>query len=422
MTRAEKVQRTRRFIEKLQQIVATADLDDDCKQTLPRFHKCEQNLIRFLSDAGFSNDASVVESHASHIPATYGAPLIHTIKDDVEFYVGKLDAILQDLLYPSYAAEPRSPESPTAISNAATWNDIEKNLNDLDLVETETLRAFSKVSPPGSQNPAFNARFADAKQQIRDILQERSKGELGASDNEPSAKSEGLVRKIVIGIVITLVAGGSSPWWWAAIFPKPAVKIISAECSPDVLRNQLFRAASNKSAVIKTTATTMRGKLSLQEFKCVSDLAAVLLEQDPDNGHGLYFSGEAWRFEAMEDPKRSEFCRDRMREYFLKYITNEPLLPSDERNGNGKVCYERENGYCAERTAWISHLMAVDYCQWAEDSRDKITKIKRLERAARFSKIDLEFGGFDQVTPSAVLRERIEKELQNLGASYPTDP
>ena len=53
-------------------------------------------------DAGFHQDASVIASHAHHIPATYGAPLIHTIRDDVEFYCGKLTAILEDLVNPIY--------------------------------------------------------------------------------------------------------------------------------------------------------------------------------------------------------------------------------------------------------------------------------------------------------------------------------
>ena len=87
---------------KLRDIVATADVEEDCKIALPKFHKCEQNLIHFLSDAGFEDDAVVVESHASYIPATYGAPLIETIEKDVDFYCGKLNAILDDLLDPVY--------------------------------------------------------------------------------------------------------------------------------------------------------------------------------------------------------------------------------------------------------------------------------------------------------------------------------
>ncbi len=107
MTRDDKIQRIRRFIDRLQQIVATADVDDDCKQALPRFHSCEQKLISFLADACLHQDASVISSHAQYVPATYGAPVIDTMKDDVEVYCGKLNAILEDLLDPIYTPEPK---------------------------------------------------------------------------------------------------------------------------------------------------------------------------------------------------------------------------------------------------------------------------------------------------------------------------
>jgi hypothetical protein len=109
MTSEEKIGYIRGFIQRLQEIVATADVGDDCKRALPRFHNCEQNLISFLGDAGFHNDASIVAANANHIPATYGAPLIDSIQEDVEFYCGKLDAILEDLLHPIYT--PNSKQS-----------------------------------------------------------------------------------------------------------------------------------------------------------------------------------------------------------------------------------------------------------------------------------------------------------------------
>lgn len=107
MTRDEKIEHVKRFIQRLQEIVATADVDDDCKQALPRFNKCEQNLISFLGDAGFQQDASIIASHANYIPATYGTPLIYTMREDVEFYCRKLNAMLEDLLHPIYTPKPK---------------------------------------------------------------------------------------------------------------------------------------------------------------------------------------------------------------------------------------------------------------------------------------------------------------------------
>jgi hypothetical protein len=108
MTTSEKVEQIRKFIDRFQQIIDTADVDEDCKQALPRFHKCEKNLIAFLFDAGFTEDAHIIDSHADYIPATYGAPLINTMREDVEFYTGKLNAILEDLENPVYTRETAS--------------------------------------------------------------------------------------------------------------------------------------------------------------------------------------------------------------------------------------------------------------------------------------------------------------------------
>ena len=196
--------------------------------------------------------------------------------------------------------------------------------------------------------------------------------------------------------------------------PSTPAESTTPECSPDVLKSQLFRAGSDKSAVIKSTARTMRDRYRRQDFDCVSGLATVLLEDDQDNGHGLYFSGEAWRAKAKKDTTRSDFSRERMREHFFRYLASEPGLALGERDGDGAACYRREKGYCAERTAWINHLMAIDYYQQAQDTVDKEIKIQRLQRAFKFVENALTFGDFDQPTPSSVLKHKIQEELQSL--------
>ena len=72
-------------------------------------------------------------------------------------------------------------------------------------------------------------------------------------------------------------------------------------------------------------------------------------------------------------------------------------------------------GSFAERTAWINHLMAIDYYQEAQGTVDKEIKIQRLQRALKFVKNDLQYGGFDQILPSTVLKRKVQEELQSLG-------
>jgi hypothetical protein len=192
--------------------------------------------------------------------------------------------------------------------------------------------------------------------------------------------------KIIVGVAIALLAGGTAPWWWSIFFPKPPVKQIPPECSQDNLRAELVRAGPDKAIVVKTKARMMREKFRLQQFDCVADLAAVLLENDEDNGHGLYFAGEVWRVKAAQDSKHSALCRDRMREHFFRYFASLRGLAANECDGDGTKCYEREKGYCAGRTAWISHLMAIDFYQQARETQDVSTKLDRLQSASQFLK------------------------------------
>jgi hypothetical protein len=241
---------------------------------------------------------------------------------------------------------------------------------------------------------------------------------------EPGEKSEGLTWKI-IALIATVATGGTAPWWFPKREPEkpaPQVTAVSRDCDPQALRDSLFRAGSQKAAVVTMAASTMRNKFGEHAYECVLELAKVLLEQDPENGHALYFQGEFWRLKAADDPAQSPLWRDRMREYFLRYLASERRLPPGERDGESNACYERERGFCKERTAWINHLMAVDYRQWADEAADKTTKIKRLQLAAGFVRMAVDFGGFDAVTASAVLKEKIEEDFQKLGAPYPTNP
>lgn len=243
-------------------------------------------------------------------------------------------------------------------------------------------------------------------------------------------KSEGPIGKIIIAVAIALLVGGSSPWWWDKLFTKQhteeekraqPTKVMQPECSPDIFRSQLLHAGTDKPVVIKSRARTMQVKFSFQDLDCVSGLAEVFIEVDQANGHGLYFLGEMWRVKAKQDPSHADFYRERMREYFFRYIATEPSLALSERKGYAAACYLREKGYCAERTAWINHLMAIDFYQQGHEATNKKIKLKRFERASEFVEKDLKFkqkdstqNGFEQIYPSKVLKGMIQAELQLL--------
>lgn len=88
-----------------------------------------------------------------------------------------------------------------------------------------------------------------------------------------------------------------------------------------------------------------------RRFDHVLDLSGVVAAFDPENGHALYYQGEAYR---------SLGSRTDMRGAFQKYLAVADGH-AEATKGSAHDCYERAQGYCGERTAWVNHLMANDY-------------------------------------------------------------
>lgn len=160
-------------------------------------------------------------------------------------------------------------------------------------------------------------------------------------------------------------------------------------------------------AIIIKVALALRERYRQNDFSIVDELSKVLLELDSENGHGLYFAGEYWR---------SRNDRVRMRGHFYRYFATADIRP-DSKTGLASECYNRPKGYCAERTAWISHLMANDFYQEALCESNKIKRRDILVRANKFIISTLEHfpGGFTQLKPTNLLDEDIKRELKMLG-------
>jgi hypothetical protein len=219
--------------------------------------------------------------------------------------------------------------------------------------------------------------------------------------------SSNVFEKLVIPIIVAIVTGGTLPWWWPYI--KGWKGSSSSWCEQEKIKNMLMKAGPKKPQMMIFLAQKMQSQYNLQKFDCVFNIASTIFNDDITNGHALYYLGEYWRVQAGNHGDDSELCRDRMRDFFFKYLSHEGHLSPSEQSGDGKVCYQRANGYCAERTAYIYHLLAIDYYQQAQEIKDEKYRNQILERLQGFLKKDLEYGGFDQIIPSKVLREQVTK-------------
>jgi len=122
-----------------------------------------------------------------------------------------------------------------------------------------------------------------------------------------------------------------------------------------------------------TSGSRLKALYKARQFHAALDLTRIISVIDPDNGHALYFAGEA---------HRSLHERTDMRWAFLDYLAAADRN-SDAWNGEAEKCYDRPGGFCAERTAWIDHLMANDYYYEAFD-RPKQNRADALVTAYRY--------------------------------------
>jgi hypothetical protein len=177
-------------------------------------------------------------------------------------------------------------------------------------------------------------------------------------------------------------------------------------------------------------------QVSASSFAGVEKDVNDILKLDPSNGIALYYSGEIQRATDPQSLFTSKGCiipeklaayggtLDVYQNAFLRYIDIERAvkdkgLPDDF---SSEACYPPKNtfGYCAQRTAWINHLLANDlYAEVVSLKEDRPTKLDKLQRALEYSRAALKYRdenknpGFLQCTPTTALMSKIQEAQVN---------
>lgn len=145
------------------------------------------------------------------------------------------------------------------------------------------------------------------------------------------------------------------------------------------------------------------------DFAHVEYLVNFLSGIDETSGHALYYRGEVNR--RLTNPEGSHAD-------FYLYLETERKLPKSERWGGTDVeeCYQRANGYCRQRTAWIRHLMANDFYEKGVREVDENKKRQFFEIALRYvgGVWDAYPGGFVQYKTTKELEGKLLEELKKL--------
>jgi hypothetical protein len=163
-----------------------------------------------------------------------------------------------------------------------------------------------------------------------------------------------------------------------------------------------------------------------------------ILRLDPQNGHGLYYSGEVQRVTHPSlFTSKSRVIPEKLATYngtldayendFFRYIEIEKTVldKTSKEDFSYQACYSHTSGYCAQRTAWINHLLANDLYQQAMFSSDLAIKRDRLQRALKYATVAAKYLdenrnlGFLQCTPTIPLISEARESLTNLESNQP---
>lgn len=152
---------------------------------------------------------------------------------------------------------------------------------------------------------------------------------------------------------------------------------------PPAGRKGLFESAPRKLWSVYNDKRRDHKTPDTKDHQIVLDMALMLLEVDRENGHALYYAGEAYA-------KLGNFAE--MIRLLQHYLASAEKYPADAATGSADDCYKRPNGYCAERVGWVSHLLADRYLNEALTLSDGERAIKLAqafdyeEKAVRIKK------------------------------------
>ena len=202
----------------------------------------------------------------------------------------------------------------------------------------------------------------------------------------------------------------------AAEAARQATSLITyATAMPGKDRVPLFKSIASSMRREVATIGPSSGAKSIAALDRMEAAANLLLAIDPENGHGIYFLGEAFRLRRASD---SEV---RFHGQFRKYVSVacRKSKRSFTNKTNADACYDSGDGYCAERIAWVLHLLANSYYRDALASTNAGNRQVALQTALRDADAVLQIWGKPFVHPAkseqvstAVIRDFARAELK----------
>ena len=165
--------------------------------------------------------------------------------------------------------------------------------------------------------------------------------------------------------------------------------------------SRIIRLVEDLRREFKTATDGKKPPLPSGDFVRVMDIVKAIQLIDGNNGHVLYHAGAVKRWMGMPEESHPDFHQ---------YLEYEQLVPEARQGGIlVEECYQRESGYCRQRTGWINHQLALDFYTKAEALADPDEKLPHWRSAFKHAKAAIDVyppDGFIQGTPTRTLLER----------------
>jgi hypothetical protein len=150
---------------------------------------------------------------------------------------------------------------------------------------------------------------------------------------------------LALVVVAALIGGGT--WYISKYMEDQEQEAQYREHFSESLLNQIPPIMKNE--LCRGVARQLQHLVKTRDYQGAKQQSTILRALSPSNGHALYFAGEADR--GLRD-------YGDMLSALKNYLYYADKNQAEAYEGSADDCYDRASGYCAERTAWIEHLLA----------------------------------------------------------------
>lgn len=147
-----------------------------------------------------------------------------------------------------------------------------------------------------------------------------------------------------------------------------------------------------------------------RDFDRVVGLIKKIEDLDPGNGHVTYYRAFMTRWRDQRPASHDAL-------YWYLERAKDPKLFAPDDNGDARFCFERTEGFCKQRQAFINDVLARDFQQAAREAKEPAVALSHLKTSLGYAQTSIAvYGGFfdpGQGRPTKLLVESLKSQISD---------